>query len=75
MSFGGCILGSGLTLAHFHSCGTVPSHPSTQAAVEDRAHGRGKYGGVTYSLIFRPGRQLFALIRDKGLATSETLMV
>ena len=25
MRLGGCTLGRGLTFAHFHSCGTVPS--------------------------------------------------
>ena len=41
MSFGGCILGRGLTLAHFHSCGRVPS-PRLLLKI---AH-TSKYGGI-----------------------------
>ena len=74
MSFGGCTLGRGLTLAHFHSCGTIPS---LNAAVEDRAHGQiWRRSHVESSIGISSGpTALFALIRDRELATVETLVM
>ena len=65
MSFGGCTLGRGLTLVHFHSCGRVPSLRLLLKIAHTGASMMAQSYRIQFGMSSGP-TTLFALIRDRS---------